>query len=224
MKAVKFLLTLVLASFTLGSYAQISKEVRKERSEIRKLAKKDLSEKATKIARKEAKRLKKEGWTVAPGALPLDKQLDKSYLMQQEFDENLFPKYLMGEAMSIGENYDAAKMQALELAKQNLAGQIQTEVTALIENTVANKQLQPEEAASVVQSVSAGKNLISQNIGRVLTVVEFYRTVKNGNKEVLVRIAYNAEMAKEAAKKAVREDLEKKGDALHGKLDQLLGW
>lgn len=224
MKAVKFLLTLVLASFTLSSYAQISKEVRKERSEIRKLAKKDLSEKATKIARKEAKRLKKEGWTVAPGALPLDKQLDKSYLMQQEFDENLFPKYLMGEAMSIGENYDAAKMQALELAKQNLAGQIQTEVTALIENTVANKQLQPEEAASVVQSVSAGKNLISQNIGRVLTVVEFYRTVKNGNKEVLVRIAYNAEMAKEAAKKAVREDLEKKGEQLHGKLDQLLGW
>ncbi len=224
MKAVKFLLTLALASFTLGSYAQITKEVRKERNEIRKLAKKDLSEKATKIARKEAKRLKKEGWTVAPGALPLDKQLDKSYLMQQEFDENLFPKYLMGEAMSIGENYDAAKMQALELAKQNLAGQIQTEVTALVENTVANKQLQPEEAASVVQSVSAGKNLISQNIGRVLTVVEFYRTVKNGNKEVLVRIAYNAEMAKEAAKKAVREDLEKKGEQLHGKLDQLLGW
>ena len=48
--------------------------------------------------------------------------------------------------MSIGGNYDAAKMQALELAKQNLAGQIQTEITALIENTVANKQLSAEEA------------------------------------------------------------------------------
>ena len=58
-----------------------------------------------------------------------------------------------GCAWCQGENYDAAKMQALELAKQNLAGQIQTEVTALIENTVANKQLQAEEAASVVQSI-----------------------------------------------------------------------
>ena len=154
----------------------------------------------------------------------MEKQLDKSYLMQQEYDDNLFPKYLMGEAMSIGENYDAAKMQALELAKQNLAGQIQTEVTALIENTVANKQLQPEEAASVVQSVSAGKTLISQSIGRVLTVVELYRTVGNRNKEVLVRIAYNAAMAKAAAKQAVREDLEKKGEDLHNKLDELLGW
>ncbi len=224
MNAVKFLLAIVLASFTVGVSAQTTKEIAKERREIRKLSKAELNEKASKDARKEAKRLKKDGWQAAPGALPMEKQLDKSYLMQQEYDDDLFPKYLMGEAMSIGENYDAAKMQALELAKQNLAGQIQTEVTALIENTVANKQLQPEEAASVVQSISAGKNLISQNIGRVITVVEVYRSVNNKNKEVLVRIAYNAEMAKAAAKQAVREELEKKGEDLHGKLDKLLGW
>lgn len=224
MKAVKFLLFVALASFAMGSSAQISKQVIKERQEIRKLSKQEFNEKASKDARREAKRLKKQGWQAAPGALPMEKQLDKSYLMQQEFDEDLFPKYLWGEAMSIGENYDAAKMQALELAKQNLAGQIQTEVTALIENTVANKQLQPEEAASVVQSISAGKNLITQSIGRVVTVVEVYRVAGNKNKEVLVRIAYNADMAKAAAKQAIREDLEKRGEELHGKLDQLLGW
>ena len=100
--------------------AQISKDVRKERQEIRKASKKELNEKATKTARKEAKKLSKEGWITVPGALPLEKQLDKSYMMQKEFDEDMYPKYLMGEAMSIGENYDAAKMQALELAKQNL--------------------------------------------------------------------------------------------------------
>mgnify|MGYP004456831185 CR=1 FL=1 len=165
-----------------------------------------------------------EPWTTTPGALPLEKQLDKSYLMQMEYDENMFPKYLMGEAMSIGENYDAARLQAMELAKQSLAGQIQTEVTALIENTLNNKQLAAEEAASVTQIISAGKNLISQSIGRVLTVVEMYRVLGNKNKEVSLRIAYNAEMAKQAAKKAVRQELEKKGDDLHKKLDELLGW
>lgn len=206
------------------SYAQITKDQIKERKEIRNASKASLKEKATKTARKEAKKLKKEGWTNAPGALPLDKQLDKSYLMQMEYDEDMFPKYLMGEAMSIGQNYDAAKMQALELAKQNLAGQIQTEVTALIENTVSNKQLEPEDAASIVQSISAGKSLISQSIGRVITVMEIYRTVSNKNKEVLVRIAYNSAMAKAAAKKAIKEELEKRGDDLHEKLDKLLGW
>lgn len=227
MKAVKLLLVIALASFAIGGYAQSdksAKELAKERKEMRKLSRNELNEKASKTARKEAKRFEKEGWRAAPGELPIEKQLDRSYLMQQEFDDNMFPKYIMGEAMSIGENYDAAKMQALELAKQNLAGQIQTEVTALIENTVVNKQLQPEEAVSVVQSISAGKNLISQSIGRVLPVVVAYRTVSTRNKEVLVRIAYNAEMAKAAAKQAIREDLEKKGEELHNKLDQLLGW
>ena len=214
---------LMLVTMT-SAMAQITKEHIKERQELRKLSQKELSEKASKVARKEAKKLKKDGWSTTPGALPIDKQLDKSYLMQQEFDDDMFPKYIMAEAMSIGENYDAAKMQANELAKQNLAGQIQTEITALIENTVANKQLAAEEAASVVQSISAGKNLITQSIGRVIPVVEVYRTKANKNKEVLVRIAYSEKMAKAAAKAAVREDLEKRGDDLHKKLDELLGW
>lgn len=224
MKKVFLFIAMCLFVGTTTCYAQLNKEQRKERTEILKASKTELNAKASKAARKEAKTLAKEGWKTAPGAIPLDKQLDKSYTMQMEYDEDMFPKYLMGEAMSIGENYDAAKMQALELAKQNLAGQIQTEVTALIENTVANKQLQPEDAASVVQSISAGKSLISQSIGRVITVVEVYRTVSNKNKEVLVKIAYNAEMAKQAAKNTIRDDLEKKGEDLQDKLDELLGW
>jgi len=224
MKKVILSLVLCLLTGTSVSYAQITKEQIKERQEAKKASKKELNEKASKAARKEAKKLKKEGWTNAPGALPVDKQLDKSYMMQMEYDEDLFPKYMMGEAMSIGQSYDAAKMQAVELAKQNLAGQIQTEVTALIENTVANKQLEAEEAESVVQSILAGKNLISQSIGRTITVVEVYRTLQNKNKEVLVRIAYNSSMAKAAAKRAAQKELEKKGEDLQKKLDELLGW
>lgn len=223
----KKVLTMVMALFLMGTVmaqAQSQKEIRKERKETSKLSKSELNAKASKAARKEAKALKKAGWLNAPGALPIDKQLDKSYMMQYEYDEDLFPKYIMGEAMSIGQNYDAAKMQALELAKQNLAGQIQTEVTALIENTVANEQLAPEEAASVTKSIMASKNLISQSIGRTLPVMELYRTVSNKNKEVLVRIAYNAKMAKAAAKAAVQKDLKERGEELHEKLDELLGW
>jgi hypothetical protein len=217
-----FVLALFVA--TTSVFAQTQADVAKERKEIRNLSKTELKERSSKAARKEAKKYAKDGWTVAPGALPIEKQLDKSYLMQYEYDETFYPKYIMAEAMSIGENYDAAKMQATELAKQNLAGQIQTEVTALIENTVANQQMAAEQAASLTESVSASKNLISQSIGRVIPVMELYRTKTNKNKEILVRIAYNGDMAKEAAKKAIREDLEKKGDKLHEQLDAALGW
>ena len=57
-----------------------------------------------------------------------------------------------------------------------------------------------------------------------VTVVECYRILPNKNREVMVRIAYNGEMAKEVAKKAVRQELEKKGEKLHDKLDKALGF
>ena len=219
-----FVCAFAFLCLTANVSAQTAKDSRKERQEIRKASKSELNEKATKTARKDAKKLKKEGWITVPGALPLEKQLDKSYMMQMEYDEDMYPKYLMGEAMSIGENYDAAKMQALELAKQNLAGQIQTEVTALIENSVANEQLANEDATSVTQSIMGAKNLISQSIGRTIIVMECYRVKTNKNKEVLVRIAYNGAMAKAAAKRAIQDELKSKSEDLQKKLDQLLGW
>lgn len=195
----------------------------KERKELAKASKKQLNEKATKQARKEAKNLQKQGWTVAPGALPIEKQLDRSYLMQYEFDNDGYQTYIMAEGMSVGGSYDAAKMQALELAKQNLAGQIQTEITALVENSVSNEQLTEGEVATVTRSVLASKNLISQSLGRVIPVVELYRPTEKNNKEVLVRLAYNTLNAKRAAIKAIEQDLGERADSLHVKLNKILG-
>ena len=217
-------MSLIIACGAAFAQQSDAKQIRKERQEIKKLAKQELTSRVDKVTRKEAKRLKKEGWVVSPGALPLEKQLEHSYMMEFEYDENLFPKYIMANAQSIGENYDAAKTAATSLAITNLAGQIQTEVTALIENTVANRQLAAEDAASLTESVMASKNLISQSIGRTSVVVECYRVLKNKNREVMVRIAYNGDMAKEAAKKAIRQELEQKGKNLHEQLDQVMGF
>lgn len=222
-----FIIAIVTMAISLNVNAQSfaeSRDIIKERKELAKLSKSELNQKASKTARKEAKAFQKEGWKVNPGALPLDKQLDKSYMMQMEFDDNMLPKYIMGEGKSIGESYDAAKMQALELAKQNLAGQIQTEIVALVDNTVSNEQLPQEEAASVTRSVMASKNLISQRIGRTITVVEAFRVLPNKNKEVLVRIFYDSKMAMNAGKQAIRENLEAKGEELNEQLKKVLGW
>lgn len=221
----KKILTVAMAVIVACSFvfAQSQKELQKERQEIRKMAKSELKAKVDKTTKKEAKRLTKEGWKVKPGALPLEKQLERAYIMQYEYDDNGFPKYIMGEASSIGENYDAAKTAALSLAITNLAGQIQTEVTALIESTAANKQMGPDEATSLVETVMANKNLISQSIQRTIPVMECFRVTNKKTQEVLVRIAYSGEMAKAAAKQAVRDELEKKGQNLHEQLDKALG-
>lgn len=217
------LLCLLAAPIAVSAQSQSAKDIQKERKELMKASKAELNEKASKTAKKEAKKLQKEGWQSSPGALPLEKQLDKSYAMQYQYDDSMYPTYIMGEAMSIGENYDGAKMQAMELAKQNLAAQIQTEVSGLIDNSVANQQLAQEEAATVTKSIMASKSLIVQSIGRTIPVVECYRTLSNKNKEVMVRIAYNGAMAKAAAKNALRQSLENESADLHKKLDDVLG-
>lgn len=212
----------ILLSCGIG-FAQDANAIRQERQAIKKMAKSELNAKVDRTTKREAKRLKKEGWQVAPGTLPLEKQLERSYMMEFAYDENMFPKYILANAQSIGENYDAAKTAATSLAITNLAGQIQTEVTALIENTVANKQLSAEDAASITETVMASKNQISQSIGRTIPVIECYRVLGNKNREVLIRLAYSGEIAKQAAKQIVREELEKKGSDLHEKLDKALG-
>ncbi len=204
--------------------AQLQRDIAKERKEVAKLAKSELTAKASKDARKEAKKLKKDGWVVTPGTLPMEKQLDRCYMMQFQYDEEMNPKYIMAEAMSIGENYDAAKRQAIQLAVENIAQQISSQITMIAENTVANSQLAKEEAASITETVTASKNLISKELGRVLPVMECYRVKANKNKEVLVRLAYDQNQAMAKAKEVVKKQLEDKGVKLHNQLDKALGF
>ncbi len=215
----KILFVLAFIAFAMPTFAQLTKEQIKERKELSKMTKKEVESKASKDARKEAKKFLKEGWVITPGTLPIEKQLDKSWNMQYEIDENLNPKYIIGEAMSIGEVYDAAKFQAIELAKQRIAGLIKTEVTAVVKATEGNDQLSHEEAASVEEALSASEHLIMQSIGRVLPVVEMYREKTNKNKEVYVRLAYNYDMAMQDAKKVLRDELKKKSEELAKKVD-----
>lgn len=197
----------------------------KERKAVQKLVKQEREEKVSKEAKKMAKKYAKEGWKVTVGALPIEKQLEKSFQMQYELDlENGMPKYIKGEGKAISTSYDAAKMQAMADAKTELAGSIQTEVAAIIEERLANQELGKDEAVAVSNAVQVSKQVIAQSIGRVITVVECYRELKNKNYEVKVTIMYNGEMAAQAVKKSVKEELEKRGDELSKELDKLLGF
>ena len=197
----------------------------KERKAVQKLVKQERDEKVSKEVKKMAKKYAREGWKVTVGALPIEKQLEKSYTMQYELDmNNSMPKYIKGEGKAISTSYDAAKMQAMADAKTELAGNIQTEVAAIIEERLANQELGKDEAVAISNAVQVSKQVIVQSIGRVITVVECYRELKNKNYEVMVMIMYNGEMAIQGAKKAAKEELEKRGEELSKELDKLLGF
>ena len=190
--------------------AQTDKEIQKE-----------LTSKAIKEARKEAKNLTKQGFFVARGAVPMDKQLESAWTMQLQKDEDGSPKYIVETGNSTAESQTAAKLQATETAKLSIAGNINTQIAALIENNIANQQLNSEEAASVTKTVAASKNLIAQELGRTLLVVEIYRNVGK-NTESDIRLAYDLKSAKEVAKKVIRKQLEDQTKILQDKLDKLM--
>lgn len=190
------------------SYAQLSKK------EINKIEK---------TAKKEAKQLKKDGWKVAPGNPSLEMQLTESFKYQMQKDDEGYDKFIQGEAMTVGQVYDAALFQADNLSKLNLASKMETRVIQIIDNKLANKEISKEDAVSLVTSISASKNLISQRLGQVITPVKMYRDLPNGNVEVRIIAYYSQTMANKVAKAAMREDLEKEANDLSNRLDDILG-
>lgn len=170
-------------------------------------SKKQLGKRSTKTARQEAKQFKKEGWKTTPGTMPIDKQLDKSYAIQQQYNDKFESVYLMGQASSIAPTYDMARMQAMELAKIEMAGLIESNISSKTESAITNKRLSAEEAESIVSVVQTSRNSVMQRLGKMIVVIELYRDVKKG-KEVLVRLAYNTEQSQKEAIEAIRCQLE----------------
>ena len=165
MKTMKFLAVLVMLSLSMGVSAQnaLQKKVKENKAALK--------EKASKDAKKEAKRLQKEGWTVSPGGLPLEKQVDRLYMFLEDYDDDMEPVYVDGEGRSIAENFAAAQIQATELARMNIASKISSEATGIVDNMVANKMLADDQAASITTTLVENKSIFSQKLGRVLISV-----------------------------------------------------
>jgi hypothetical protein len=179
--------------------------------------------KNAKKAKSEAKAYKKAGYYVAPGALPMQSQLENAYKKQEETNDKNEPKYITSNSIAVGETQIAAKLQAVEAAKLGIASQISSQIGSLIKNDFDNNQLNREEAASVTKTVGASNTLIAQELGIVLTLSEMYRNIGK-NIEVNITLAYNTDKAFDIAKKVIRKSLEEESKITHEKLDGLMNF
>lgn len=175
-----------------------------------------------KDAKKELKRLQKEGWQVLPGSLPLERQLENAFTKRYEKDTDGYDKYYVGTSQPIAQHLDAAKAQSGMMARQDIAAQISTQLTSLVEGSVGNKQLTPDEAVSTTQVIQKSKELISAKLGRTIPIVQCYRKLPNGNIEYLEQIAYPTDQALEQAAEVIREQLERELKELATKFDRVV--
>lgn len=181
--------------------------------------------KVEKDAKKQAKTLAKEGWIIAPGHQSIELQQLRASKLQNAYEEDLItPKYVFGSAQSVGQNYDAAKFQATELAKINIATQISSEVAGLIETNIGNTQISSEEAASITKTIADYKSFVAGKLTNVVPVIEMYRTdSKTKTTEVSVGLFYSKEEAMKTGIRVIREQMMKESEELGKELDTLLG-
>lgn len=173
------------------------------------------------MAKKQAKTLTKEGWKVAPGALPMEAQLVDMYTKQYDRDDVGRPKFLIGESQPIGEFYDAAALQAMTDAKVSIARQLGSDISAKMEAELANKQLSQKQAASVAQVTAKAMEVVSHKLGRVVPLLTCHRELPNGNIQMMMQVGYPSIEGLEEAKEAIRAKLEEEARGLSLEFDCL---
>jgi len=187
-------LFLLLTIMPNESFAQLKtrKELNKERKDLRDRVK----DKSLKKARQEAARLEKEeGWKVFPGDVPLDKMLEQSWMNQYEMRQNSdgteANAYIWATGNGVAKTESAAKMQAIELAKVELAGQLKTYVAALTTSNIANSQISGVDAITEQSIVQSAKSITSATLTQIKPIVVLYRKqipkkeLKKSNKQQL---------------------------------------
>jgi hypothetical protein len=183
----------------------------------------ELKDKAIKEARKEAKKMEKDGWGVSPGSLPLAKVLENTWMKQVMQDDNGNVRYIYADGNAVAETKSAAELQSIELGKLQLAGLIQTNMSSLISANVGNAQLSTQEAASVTEIVQSAKNMIAMELGYVDPSFKLIRNIGKDKVEVQVRLFYDTKQSLEIAKKVVRQELKDKLKLNEEKLEKLMG-
>ena len=204
-----FTCAILMASLAIGQ--QTDKELKKE-----------LKDKALKEAKKEAKTLSKQGWKTMPGELPMEKMIEKSWMKKVAEDEKGVPIYITADGNGVAETKTAAETQALEFAKLQLAGTIETKIASIVNGNIANEQLSTEDAASITQIVQSSKNIIAQELGYIDPAFKLSRDLDDNKIEVQIRIFYEAEQSLAIAKKAIKRDLKEKLKKTDEEVEKLL--
>jgi len=245
--ALSILFATVLVFQTTDASAQTFKS-RKELAKERDMWIDRVKDKAIKSARNQAKDYEKEeGWEVPPGERPLAKMLEESWLKMEmkKYDPNTGEEkdaYIWATGNGVARNKSAAQMQAIELAKVELAGKLKTEVAALVTANVANAQLSSVDSESITEITQSAKTITSATLNNVKPVVLLFRTaipkkglkkfaknerqsrqIKPGNTEVQVTLFYDLYQADIQVREEIKTRLKDKLKDNEEDLKKLMG-
>lgn len=167
-----------------------------------------------KMAKKEAKRLSKEGWKVAVGSLPLETQLAEYFALKRQQDEDGNDKYVIERGEVTAGYYSVAKKQALFNAKRTIAGNLRSEMEGWAQEADGNQQETTKDATSAGEFTDRAAEHFSGQIRNVKVVAEYYKDLPNNNVQVTVFVACELKKIEEQFKEEVRKGLLERAESL----------
>lgn len=220
MKRIILALIMAIVAFQVAN-AQTNAQVYKQRAAEEKLAKEAADGSVMKAAKKDAKKLKREGWKVNPGDRSIEHQLNNVYIMREMLDEEGNDKYILGSANGVGTTKQLAITTSEANARLAIAAALQTEVTQMIEMGAAQEVYSQSEAEGISKFVSASKQLISEALKGTKSELCIFK-LNSGVYECQTTLSYSRKAAIASVKAIIREKLEGEIDSLQEKLDAAL--
>lgn len=208
--------------FVAGAQAQSAIDMNRQQNELNGILRKTLNAKPTKEAKKEAKQLMKQGWSVPAGERSIEQQITESLLLGAEVmaDENGAPtrRFIQHTAVTVAGTYNAAYATGRANAQAEIANMLATEIAAAMKGKLDNSQQNTITATSVDKYNQRIRSIVHESLTNSIPVLSMYRTLPNNNVEVQVRIAFDKKEVTARLKRNLQKELEVEGDELDGML------
>lgn len=203
--------------------AQTAMELARQQQELNAINMKMLNAKPTKQAKKQAKELKAEGWTVPAGDIDIAQQVTRSQLYSAELttDEsgNVTKRYIMQTAQQTAGTYNSGYAAARAAAQTELAAMLKTELVTAMQQKLDNSQSNALTATTIDKFNQRSRMIVDQTLTNAIPVLAIYRRLPNNNFEVQVRIAFDKKELIARIKRNMEQELEKDGDKLYDIVD-----
>ena len=221
MKKILFFVAALMIAAT--ATAQTAMELARQQQELNAINMAMLNAKTTKQAKKQAKELKAEGWTVPAGDLDIAQQVTRSQLYSAELatDEsgNVTKRYIMQTAQQTAGTYNSGYAAARAAAQTELAAMLKTELVTAMQQKLDNSESDALTAITIDKFNQRSRMIVDQTLTNAIPVLSIYRRLPNNKFEVQVRIAFDKKELIARIKRNMELELEKDGDKLYDIVD-----
>ena len=221
MKKILFFVAALMIAAT--ATAQTAMELARQQQELNAINMAMLNAKPTKQAKKQAKELKAEGWTVPAGDLDIAQQVTRSQLYSAELatDEsgNVTKRYIMQTAQQTAGTYNSGYAAARAAAQTELAAMLKTELVTAMQQKLDNSESDALTAITIDKFNQRSRMIVDQTLTNAIPVLSIYRRLPNNKFEVQVRIAFDKKELIARIKRTMELELEKDGDKLYDIVD-----